>query len=80
MKVFFQIALLSAFAFAALDSDNEEAVQQVSDSEFMAFAAAHSRNIKDMDEMQKRKQEYSKAKKRVAELNRKSKGATFKLN
>ena len=58
MKVFFQIALLSAIALASSEieiQDEEEAVE-VSDSEFVAFAAAHStRDIKDMAEMKKRK-------------------------
>ena len=83
MKVFFQIALLSsAIALASeIEIQDEEAEAAVSDREFVAFAAAHStRDIKDMDEMKKRKAQYGKAKLKVAQLNKNSKGVTYKLN
>ena len=66
MRVFFQIALLSAIALASSENEIQEE-EAVFDREFMVFAAAHStRDIKDMDEMKKRKAQYGKAKSKVA--------------
>ena len=46
----------------------------------MIYVEANHKNYKDMSDMKKHKAQYGKSKKRVADLNKKYKGVSFRLN